>query len=89
VRVSLAHGKPGLAGIHNDQLRLKITAAPVDGKANTQAIKLLAKQFGVAQKSVALQRGATSRTKLFRIAAPTSFPAGLLAKIDSAPPRNI
>jgi len=78
VRVCLGRGKPGLVGTSNNQLRLRITAAPVDGKANDQARKLLAKAFGVAAGSVELVRGTSSRDKLFSIMSPVRLPAELL-----------
>lgn len=42
------------AGIHGDCLKLRITAAPVDGAANTRSIRFLAHQFDVAKHDVEL-----------------------------------
>ena len=53
-------------------LRVRVTAAPVDGEANRAVIALLAEAFGVAPSRVTLVRGATSRDKLFRIEPPVS-----------------
>ena len=50
-----------------DELRIKVTAPPVDSAANEAVVKLLAKTFGVGRGSVALVRGQTSRHKLFKI----------------------
>lgn len=51
----------------NGGLRVHVTAAPEDGKANAAVIKLLAKALGVAKSRVVLIRGGTSRDKVFRI----------------------
>lgn len=48
-------------------LRVSVTAAPEDGKANKAVIKLLATALGVAKSRLTLLRGATSRDKVFRL----------------------
>lgn len=58
----------------DDAYRLRISAPPVAGKANTHLIRFLAKAFGVGRSRVTLVRGAGSRRKLFRIQAPAEFP---------------
>lgn len=62
------------AEIHNDRLRVRITAPPVDGKANAHLIGWLAKQFGVAKSSVVIETGQTSQLKRVRITSPTRLP---------------
>ena len=54
-------------GWHGAALRVSVTAAPEDGKANRAVIKLLAETFDVAPSSINLVRGATSREKWFRL----------------------
>lgn len=45
------------------------TKAPaIEGRANSAAVKLVAKYYGVAPSRVKLVRGATSRNKVFEIA---------------------
>jgi hypothetical protein len=51
------------AGIQNDALKLRITAPPVEGKANEACITLLAELFGVKRTQVAIIAGHGSRTK--------------------------
>jgi uncharacterized protein len=46
-------------------LRVRITAAPEDGKATAALIKLLAKELGCAKSALQLVQGATSRYKRF------------------------
>ncbi len=50
-----------------DELRIKVTAPPVDSAANEAVLKLLAKALGVGTSRVQLLRGPGSRHKVFRI----------------------
>jgi uncharacterized protein (TIGR00251 family) len=54
-------------GWHGAALRVSVTAAPEDGKANRAVIDLLAETFDVAPSSINLVRGAASRDKWFRL----------------------
>ena len=67
VRVQPRASVSRVDGVHADQLRLRITAPPVDGAANTACITLLAQALGVRRSQVHLQAGEKSREKLFRI----------------------
>lgn len=64
-------------GEHDGELKLAITAPPVDGAANQYLCKFLAKQFGVAKRQVVLEKGLTSRHKCVYIEAPAKYPAAL------------
>lgn len=48
-------------------IRVLVTTAPEDGKANAAVLKLLAKSLGVAQSRLSLIRGAKSRDKTVRL----------------------
>jgi len=48
-------------------LRVSVTAAPENGKANAAVAKLLAAALGVPKSSLTLIRGATARDKVFRL----------------------
>lgn len=48
-------------------LRIHITAAPVDGAANTAVVKMLAEYLGVPKSQIKIVRGDTSRTKIIEI----------------------
>ena len=50
-------------------LRLKITAPPVDNKANKFVIEFLSKRFKVPKTSIKIIRGDTSREKTILISA--------------------
>jgi uncharacterized protein len=51
------------AGFRDDALKLRITAPPVEGKANEACVALLAELLGVKKAQVAIIAGHASRTK--------------------------
>ena len=57
-----------------DQLKVRITAAPVDGKANAHLRRFLARLFGVPASRVELLASEQARTKRLRIRAPVRVP---------------
>lgn len=63
------------SGCHNGRLKIRITAAPVEGKANRHLIRFIASQFGVAKSTVSITRGEHSRLKTLRIGQPETVPA--------------
>ena len=67
VRVQPKARANAVKGWHGAALRVSVTAAPEDGKANRAVIELLAETFDVAPSSIDLVRGAASRDKLFRL----------------------
>lgn len=54
-------------GIVDGVLQARVSAPPVDGKANVALRKLVAKRLGVAPSKVSVVRGEKSRDKLVRI----------------------
>jgi uncharacterized protein (TIGR00251 family) len=57
-----------VVGEHNGSLRVRLAAPPVDGAANDELRRLLAKTFNVPRSSVQLVAGQSSRTKQIRMA---------------------
>lgn len=55
------------AGTLGDELKLKVTAPPVDSAANEAVLEFLATQFGLPRRAVSLIRGATSQHKVIRL----------------------
>jgi hypothetical protein len=47
--------------------KIAIAAAPEKGKANTELVKFLAKEFGVLKSRLVIISGAGERTKLVKI----------------------
>ena len=56
-----------LIGIVDGVLQARVSAPPVDGRANKALCKLIAKRAGVAPSRVAVVRGEKSRDKLVRV----------------------
>jgi uncharacterized protein (TIGR00251 family) len=67
VRVSPRASRSEITGLENGILKVRLCAPPVDGAANAELIKLLAKTFGVAKSDIAIVSGETSRNKRIRI----------------------
>ncbi|CCN38375.1 conserved hypothetical protein [Vibrio nigripulchritudo SO65] len=63
-----------IVGKHGDELKIAITAPPVDGKANSYLIKYLAKQFKVPKGQVTIEKGELGRHKQVRIISPQNLP---------------
>ena len=68
IHVQPRASKNGFAGIHGGAVKLRITAPPVDGKANALIVDILAKLFHVPKTAVSLASGQQSRHKRFRVA---------------------
>lgn len=56
-----------IIGLHGDEVKVAITAPPVDGQANAHLIKFLAKQFKVERSNVTIEKGELGRHKQLRI----------------------
>lgn len=63
-----------IVGQHGEELKVAITAPPVDGQANAHLIKFLAKQFRVAKSLVVIEKGELGRHKQVRIIQPQTIP---------------
>ena len=67
VRVLPKSSKSEIVGEHDGALKIKIKAPPVDGAANAELIKALAKFFDVPKSAVEILKGQTSKTKQIKI----------------------
>lgn len=74
VRLQPRASRDEIVGPHGDALKIRITAPPVEGRANAHLITFLARAFGVARGDVALLGGDTGRSKRLRIHAPRTLP---------------
>lgn len=70
--------KSEFSGLHGDALKVRIQAPPVEGKANSELVKFLAKQFGVSKSAVSIISGELNRHKRVRITQPQRLPAETL-----------
>jgi uncharacterized protein (TIGR00251 family) len=67
VRVVPRASKNEIAGVHGDALKVRLTAPPVEGKANETLIVFLAQRLGVRKSQVEIVAGAASRRKMIRV----------------------
>jgi uncharacterized protein len=67
VRLQPRSSRDELLGMRDGVLRAKVSAPPVDGKANKALCRLIAKRAGVAPYRVSVVRGEKSRDKLVRV----------------------
>ncbi len=56
-----------IAGERDGALLVRVTAPPVDGRANAALCRLLAKRLGIGATRVTVLQGASSREKLVGI----------------------
>ena len=68
VRVIPRAGRSGFAGLRDGALLVRLAAAPVDGAANDELIKLVARALGVPKRDVTIVSGERSRSKRIRVA---------------------
>ena len=59
--------KNEIIGPYRDGIKVKVTAPPVEGKANEALIKFLAKEFKISASSIEILKGHNSREKIIRI----------------------
>jgi uncharacterized protein (TIGR00251 family) len=52
-----------ISGLHDEALKIKLTAPPVDNAANRMCLKFLAKCLGVSKSSLKISAGHNSRHK--------------------------
>jgi uncharacterized protein len=67
VRVQPRAARDEVVGWREQTLRIRVSAPPVDGRANEAVERLLARAAGVAPSAVRVVGGATGRDKLVRI----------------------
>jgi len=67
VRLQPNASREEVAGWQGEELRVRVTAPPVEGKANRALIELLAKELRVAKNSIAIIGGQTARVKVVNI----------------------
>ncbi len=70
IRLKVVPGssRDAIAGVLGDRLKVKVAAAPEDGKANKAVCSLLAKALGIKTRDVEVESGHSSPEKTLRIA---------------------
>ena len=67
VRVVARASQSGLAGEHDGALRVRVAAPPVEGAANEELARLLARELGVPLRAVEITGGHASKNKTVRV----------------------
>ena len=67
LRVQPRSRKSEIAGERAGALLVRVTAPPVDGRANDAVCRLIAKRLGVPPRRVSILRGDSSRDKLVEV----------------------
>ncbi len=67
VRVLPKSSRTEIIAIEDDTYKVKLTAPPVEGKANKALIALLARRLGIGKGRIEIVSGGRSRLKTVRI----------------------
>jgi uncharacterized protein (TIGR00251 family) len=70
-----------IAGLKEDALKIRLTAPPVEGAANSQLTQFLAKSLKVRKSDVVILRGKTSRSKQVLVRSATTEKIESLLKV--------
>lgn len=63
-----------VVGLHDNELKIAITAPPVDGQANAHLLKFLSKLFKVPKSRIQLEKGELQRHKQIFVPEPKQVP---------------
>lgn len=87
LRVAVQPGarRTGADGLHDGDLRIRLVAPPVDGKANEALVAWLAGELRCPRRAVRVARGATSRRKGLEIDLPPAEVSRWLDGLLGAP----
>lgn len=75
VRVTPRASASAVGGERDGALLVRVSAPPVEGKANDAVVELLAKALGLPRSAVRLEQGAAARTK--RVSVPLAAEAAV------------
>ncbi|HWJ81342.1 MAG TPA: DUF167 domain-containing protein [Nocardioides sp.] len=67
VRVQPGASRTEVVGEYGEQLRVRLAAPPVDGKANAALEQYVARELELPRAAVTVLRGHTSRSKVLRV----------------------
>ncbi len=66
--------KNEVVGAYRDGIKVKVTAPPVEGKANEALVRFLAKELGVSPSSIEIISGRYSREKKLKLSGISHVP---------------
>lgn len=81
VRVQPRASRDEIVGWREDTLRLRVSAPPLDGRANDAVVELISRTAGVARSAVSVVAGERGRDKLVRVTGLT--PEALRARLGA------
>jgi len=85
VQIQPRSSKNEITGLHNGRLKIKISAPPVNGKANQALIEFIAKALGVSKSKVEIVKGHTSKFKTLKVSGITQeFYRSFLEKYEDS-----
>jgi len=67
IRAQPKASKTELAGEHGDALKIRIAAPPVDGEANRELMRFLARRLHVPASSIRVVSGESGRNKVIEV----------------------
>lgn len=67
VLISPKASKNKIVGLHDNRLKIRIAAPPVDGKANIELVKFLADELGTPTYNIEIETGYSSKRKTIKI----------------------
>ena len=82
VRVVPRASRSEIVGLHDGALKIRIAAPPVEGAANDELVRFLARKLGVSRGAVRLVSGTSSRNKTIRIANASAATRAQLTKLS-------
>jgi uncharacterized protein len=59
--------RTAVSGRHGDAIKITLAAPPVDGAANAELVRFVARQLGLAPGAVTIARGAAARRKILAV----------------------
>jgi len=71
VQVAPNAKKSEVAGVHDEALKIRLQAQPIEGQANDALIRYLAARLAVPKSAVTIAHGHTSRRKTIDVASAT------------------
>ena len=71
-----------IVGEHNGALRVRIAAPPVDGAANEELVRTLARAFKVSRRAVQIAGGSASKLKQISITSLSPEAFAKLSRLD-------
>lgn len=77
VRVVTRASRTEAAGLHGGALKVRVAAPPVEGAANKELTRFLARALGLPARAVEIVSGHSSKSKRIRVSGATA--AGVLA----------